>query len=304
MGSEDKRLADGTQRLYESHWRCPDRRLSSVFGCSADGDGPQRSFARYNDAKRPRAQLVLDSPDMLLHLDDDIAVVNKPSGIAVHRSGVVVDRETMLTVVRDMIGRRVYPAHRLDRGTSGVLVFGLHVDAARELHAAFVERRVQKEYIAVVRGWMEVDEGSIDYPLWNRTKTEKLDAVTDYREVARVELPYSVGRYTTARYSLLLLNPRTGRTHQLRRHLAHLRHPIIGDTAHGDAKHNIFYREEFGLNRLMLHAATLTLPHPATGDVMTFVANCPDELSQFLARCFGDALPPCSPLANSRQPDN
>lgn len=221
---------------------------------------------------------------MLLHLDDDIAVVNKPSGIAVHRSGVVADRETMLTVVRSLLGRRVYPAHRLDRGTSGVLVFGLHSDSARQLHAAFVERRVRKEYVAVARGWMEEPRGSIDYPLWNRTKTEKLDAVTDYRELGRVELPYRVGRYATARYSLLHLKPHTGRTHQLRRHLAHLRHPIIGDTVHGDSKHNLFYRQEFGLHRLMLHALSLALPHPMTGEMMTFVADYPDELRRFFAR--------------------
>lgn len=220
---------------------------------------------------------------LLLHLDDDIAVVNKPAGIAVHRSGVVVDRATMLTILRDRLGRKVYPAHRLDRGTSGALLFALHVDAARALHASFVERRVSKLYIAVVRGWMEMPEGRIDYPLWNRSKTEKLDAVTDYRERARVELPHPVGRYQTARYSILLLEPRTGRTHQLRRHLAHLRHPIIGDTVHGDSKHNIFYREHFGLDRLMLHARRLTIPHPRAGASMTFVAPSPNELTTLFA---------------------
>jgi len=229
----------------------------------------------------------------IIYIDDDIVVVNKPTGVAVHRSGKVVDRATMLTLLRDQIGQRVYPAHRLDRGTSGALLFGLHVDAARALHATFVERRVGKLYVAVVRGWMAEHEGTIDYPLWNRSKTEKLDAVTDYRERARVELPYTVGPYKTARYSLLDLEPHTGRTHQLRRHMAHLRHPIIGDTVHGDTRHNVFYREHFGLSRLMLHALRLTIAHPRTNESMVFLAPLPEELQRlFEGWGVGDAEAP------------
>ncbi|UGA40821.1 pseudouridine synthase [Chromobacterium haemolyticum] len=164
-----------------------------------------------------------------------------------HRTAL--DRnETRFAVqlLRDQIGQRVYPMHRLDKGTSGVLLFALDKDMCREMSWQFERQQVDKRYIAVVRGHTD-DAGHIDYPLSRRpddlewigetVDTAPQAAVTDYRTLARIELPIEVERYPSSRYSLLELTPHTGRRHQLRRHLKHIAHPIIGDATHGKGRH-------------------------------------------------------------------
>ncbi len=208
----------------------------------------------------------------ILYHDDHLVAINKPSGLLVHRS--LIDRyETRFAIqlTRDQIGQKVYPVHRLDKPTSGVLLFALDSDTARLLTEQFTAGLVQKTYLAVVRGHT-AESGIIDYPL--KEELDKIadadadqdkpaqEAVTHYRRVAMTELPYPVGRYATARYSLLELQPKTGRKHQLRRHLKHIFHPIVGDTSHGDGKHNALFREQFACHRLLLHAASLHLQHP------------------------------------------
>jgi tRNA pseudouridine65 synthase len=205
----------------------------------------------------------------VLHHDDDLVAVDKPPGLLVHRTRIA-DAETFaLQALRDQLGRRVHTVHRLDRPTSGVLVFALTTEAARLLSAQFEAQQVGKRYLAVVRGWPPVT-GDIDRPLDDPEasvpgRRAPRAALTRYRRLATVELAVAVTRYPTSRYALMEVQPRSGRRHQIRRHLAHIRHPIIGDTSHGEGRHNRFFRERFGLHRLLLHAWRLDLTHPVTG---------------------------------------
>jgi len=200
----------------------------------------------------------------VLYRDDALVAVNKPSGLVVHRSEQAGDRDNCMRRLRDSIGAWVYPVHRLDRGASGVLLFALDPENARRVGECFAQRRVRKEYLAVVRGYAP-ESSRVDHPLATAGGAPA-PAQTRLERLARVELPVPVGRYATARYSLVRAEPITGRTHQLRRHLAHVSHPILGDVNYGDGAHNRFFREHLGCHRLLLHASRLELPHPVTGE--------------------------------------
>jgi tRNA pseudouridine65 synthase len=204
----------------------------------------------------------------ILYRDEAIVVVNKPSGLSVHR-GWDGERDVAMTRVRDQVGQHVYPAHRLDRGTSGVLVFALSTATAAALGQVFAEGRAEKTYLALVRG-IPPASGTIDHPLppGEDRREERVPAVTDF---SRLEI--------FGRYSLVEARPRTGRLHQIRRHLKHISCPIIGDVNYGKGEHNRLFRTSFGLHRLFLHAATLRLPHPATGHTLEIHAPLPSELS-------------------------
>ena len=207
-------------------------------------------------------------PLKILYFDDDYIAIDKPAGLLVHRSSL--DRqatEFALQILRDQIGRPVSPCHRLDRPTSGILLFALHEAALRHAQVAFASQQVSKVYLAVVRGWVE-GSGVIDYPLRNEEKRDKVqDALTEYCSLKQSTVDVPVGHYPTARVSLVELRPKTGRTHQLRRHMAHLRHPILGDTRHGDGAQNNFLRRHCGRQMLMLRAVRLTVPALHKGDV-------------------------------------
>ena len=211
----------------------------------------------------------------ILYQDEFMVAVDKPAGLFVHRS--YMDKDEIyfaLQLVRDQIGQYVYPVHRLDRPTSGVLLFALSREIARLMGQAFTDKTIKKTYYALTRGHLLGAE-TIDYPL-----KEKLDkfgdknvsrykdpqqAQTAYQSIFTASLPISVGKFDTVRYSLIKLEPSTGRRHQIRRHLAHLRHPVIGDINYGDNKQNPFFREYFGFKRLMLIAKKLSFIHPITG---------------------------------------
>lgn len=219
----------------------------------------------------------------ILYQDEHIVAVNKPAGWLVHRSWL--DRnETVFVMqtVRDQIGQHVYTLHRLDRPTSGVLLMALSSEVARALSQQFEQHEVKKVYHAVVRGYV-LEDDTLDYAL-----TEELDkiadkfasrdkapkpAITHYRALARAEMPVAIGRYETARYSLMELTPETGRKHQLRRHMAHIRHPILGDSTHGDLRQNRGMSQHFDCSRLMLHASHLSLNHPVTGESLALSAR-------------------------------
>lgn len=210
----------------------------------------------------------------IVYQDEYLIVVDKPSGLLVHRS-MIDKNETRfaMQIVRDQIGQYVYPVHRLDKPTSGLLVMALSPEIAALLSEQFQQKTVIKTYLAVVRGYAEA-HGVIDYPLKeeldkmtdqkaNRNKPAQ-DAVTEFRTLQQSELNIPVGRYNTARYSLVELKPKTGRKHQLRRHMKHVFHPIVGDTTYGDGKHNDMYRNHFGLSRLLLIAKNIEFMHPVT----------------------------------------
>ncbi len=217
----------------------------------------------------------------ILYRDDHFIAIHKPPGLLVHRTRISEDNRFVLQMLRDQIGQWVYPVHRLDRPTSGVLILGLSSDSARLLTQAFEKRQVEKRYLAVVRGYTDEQE-TIDYPLREEEWKEPQEAVTHYRKLAQVELPYPVGRYATARYSLLAITPQTGRMHQIRKHMKHIFHPIVGDTTHGDGKHNQLFRDQFDIQRLLLVATALQFRHPYTEEEMLIKTEPePDLLALF-----------------------
>jgi tRNA pseudouridine65 synthase len=207
----------------------------------------------------------------VIYRDEHLVAINKPSGLLVHRSPI--DRhETRFAVqlLRDQIGQRVYPVHRLDKPTSGLLLFALSPELVPALSLQFEQRRVVKRYVAVTRGWCP-EAGEIDHPLRDkpdlpgdsgRQGGPSRDALTRYRRLATVQWPEAVDRYPAARYSLVALLPSTGRRHQLRRHMKHIGHPIIGDAKHGKGIHNRFFARRWQCRRLLLACTGLGLEHP------------------------------------------
>ncbi|NWK79423.1 tRNA pseudouridine(65) synthase TruC [Aquitalea sp. LB_tupeE] len=219
----------------------------------------------------------------ILYRDQQLIAIHKPSNLLVHRSEL--DRhETRFAIqlLRDQIGQRVYPVHRLDKGTSGVLLFALDKDSAREMSWQFERQEVSKRYLAVVRGH-PAESGHIDHALSRRVDDlawlgEKVqpgpqDAQTDYRRLATIELPIAVDRYPSSRYALMELSPLTGRRHQLRRHMKHIAHPIIGDATHGKGVHNRMFAEHFDSQRMLLACMEMQITHPETGAAITL--TCP-----------------------------
>jgi len=197
----------------------------------------------------------------VLYEDEEMVVINKPYGILVHRTRISEDVVSVLALLRDQIGRRLYPVHRLDRGTSGVLVFGKTKEAASHLNSLFRSRQVQKEYMAIIRGYVPENE-CIDYPLAPDKGKEARQAVTDFSRISQTEMDFSVGKYPRSRYSLVRIHPQTGRFHQIRRHFSHIRHPIIGDKRHGDCKHNKYFCTALGIDRMLLHANQIRFQLP------------------------------------------
>ncbi|KRE94402.1 pseudouridylate synthase [Frateuria sp. Soil773] len=228
----------------------------------------------------------------ILHQDDTLIAVNKPAGLAVHRSKMVGNADTFLIdLLREQVGGSVYLAHRLDRATSGVLLVARSTEVATALGEQFMGREVHKQYLAVVRGWPEPEEALVDYPLpGSRDSGPRREARTRYRRLATVEVPIALGRYPQQRYALVLAEPETGRFRQIRKHMAHLHHPIVGDCQHGRSDHNRLYKQHFGCHRMLLHAWRLHFRHPASGEPMTLRAPLDEAYANLLAR-FGWTLP-------------
>jgi tRNA pseudouridine65 synthase len=216
-----------------------------------------------------------DGPDILdiLFLDDHLVVVNKPSGLLVHR-GWGAESDVAMFRVRDQLGAHVYPVHRLDRGASGALVFARTKEAAAALPSAFELRQIDKRYLALVRG-TPPDAGTIDHPIPKGESGPRVPAVTRFVRVARSEIE---------RCSLVLAIPESGRTHQIRRHLRHLGHPLIGDVNYGRGELNRHYRARYELHRLALHASSIAFAHPTTGVRLALTAPLPEDLRLVLAR--------------------
>ncbi|MDG6894081.1 tRNA pseudouridine(65) synthase TruC [Volucribacter amazonae] len=232
----------------------------------------------------------------IIFQDDYMVAVNKPAGMLVHRSWLD-SQETrfVMQTLRDQISQYVYPIHRLDRPTSGVLLFALNPDIAQQLCQQFEQKQVEKSYLAVVRGYLQGQE-RIDYPL--KVKQDKIadkfadkeklpqSAITDYIGLKTAEMPYPLGRYQTSRYSLVRLLPKTGRKHQLRRHMKHIFHPILGDTQYGDLHQNRLFQQKTGSHRLMLHAESLQITHPITQQKLRLTADLDQQWEQVF-RCLG-----------------
>jgi tRNA pseudouridine65 synthase len=213
----------------------------------------------------------------VLHRDEVLLVVAKPSGMAVHR-GWSREKVVALQFVRNQAGRHVYPVHRLDRATSGALLFAFDPGTARRMQEKFEAGEVTKRYIALVRG-IPPEEGLIDHPIPRAPDGPRVPAVTAYRRLATFE-----------RYALVEALPKTGRLHQIRRHFKHLSHPLIGDVRYGKGEHNRLFRERFGLHRLALHALELSFEHPVADERLRIVAPVPEDLAGPL-RAMGIAVP-------------
>jgi tRNA pseudouridine65 synthase len=207
----------------------------------------------------------------VLHRDETLVAVDKPGGMLVHRTSEAPDRDVVLQTLRDQLGAYLHPVHRLDRAASGVLVFAFGSEAARGLQAALRAETAEKRYLAMIRGEI-AEEGVIDRPLTNDRKVPR-EARSSWR---RLE--------TVRGFSIVHVRISTGRRHQIRRHLGHLAHQIVGDSSYGKGRINRWLREEYGLPRLFLHADRLAIDHPATGERLVVEAPLPEDLAGFLAR--------------------
>ena len=199
----------------------------------------------------------------ILYRDEPLIAINKPHGLLVHRSRIAADaKEFAIQLLRDQIGQHVSPVHRLDRKTGGVLLFALNKEVEIMMQMMFSDHRVEKTYIALVRGYT-ADHGEIDYPLRKENGILQ-EAFTSYETLCRTELNIPHGKHPTSRYSLLTAVPTTGRMHQLRKHFAHIFHPIIGDRPHGCNKQNKFFKDNWEMETMLLHASSLSFKHPVT----------------------------------------
>jgi tRNA pseudouridine65 synthase len=216
----------------------------------------------------------------IIYEDAQYVAINKPNGLLVHRTRIAEEKkEFALQLLRDQLGYRLHAVHRLDRGTSGVLLFAKSPEATAPLVKAFAERQPDKTYFAIVRGYAP-EEGIIDSPIRpdkDHQHKEAQDAVTHFTRLATIELPIPVGPYQTARYSLVKIKPETGRMHQIRKHFAHARHYIVGDKKHGDWRHNRMFLEELNSPSLLLHAASLKFEHPVTAETISIKAQLPEN---------------------------
>ena len=218
----------------------------------------------------------------ILFQDDHLIAVNKPAGLLVHRSSIAKDAtEFALQKTRDFVGKEVHPIHRLDRKTSGVLLFTFDKNTLHSMQNLFNEGKVRKEYHAIVRGFTD-DSGKIDYALVN-DKGLTQSARTIYTTHKKWEITKSFGRYKTSRYAYVHVFPETGRMHQIRKHFAHIFHPIIGDRPHGCNKQNRFFKREFNLMEMLLHAKSYSFEHPVTSDKIIIQAPIRNEFKRIVS---------------------
>ncbi len=217
----------------------------------------------------------------ILFKDEYYVAINKPHGLMVHNSKLAsFANEFAIQRLRDQLGQRVFPAHRIDRKTSGVLLFALSKEALVKIRSLFEAHEIEKTYLSILRGHTEFS-GLIDYPL--RSENGRLkEAQTNYKTLAHSEIEIPLGKHNTSRYSLVEAKPITGRMHQLRKHFAHIFHPIIGDRPHGCSKQNKLFKEKWEMSSMLLHASTLEFIHPYTKEQLHIKATPSSEFKRML----------------------
>ncbi len=224
----------------------------------------------------------------ILYQDDRLVAINKPHGLLVHKSPIAADAsEFAVQLLRDQLGLKVYPVHRLDRKTSGVLLFALDAEMNSLMQTAFMDRKVDKTYLALVRGYT-LDAGSIDYPLMDE-RGRSFESLTHYKTKERYEIPVASGKHASSRYSLVEVKPETGRMHQIRKHFAHIFHPIIGDRPHGCNKQNKLFLDKWNMGSMLLYASELSFTHPITGERVIVNAPISSEFNRTLT-LFSDLI--------------
>lgn len=218
----------------------------------------------------------------IIYQDDNLIAINKPHGLLVHRSPIATNTdEFAVQILRNQIGKWVYPAHRLDRKTGGILLFALNEEINKSLQQLFYTQQVNKVYHAIVRGFTD-DEGIINYPLKKDDGTIQ-EAITRYKTIAKSEIDISLGKHATSRYSLVEVYPETGRMHQIRKHFAHIFHPIVGDRPHGCNKQNKLFKEKWNMQTMMLHASELSFIHPVSKQKIIIKAPVQEEFKRMLS---------------------
>lgn len=221
----------------------------------------------------------------ILFQDEHLIAINKPSGLLVHKSWVAKDaKEFALQTVRDQVGKHVFPIHRLDRATSGVLLFAFSGEMAQQVQAQW--EQAQKKYWAVVRGWFN-EAVLVDHPLkgmkdYGQDPTTSQAAQTQFTPLAKVEMDASIDKYPKSRFSLVQAQPMQGRTHQIRRHFKHLSHPIIGDARYGKGNYNRYFAEHLDCGRLLLHARQLQIEHPITQQTLCIEAPVEGQMANLM----------------------
>ena len=236
----------------------------------------------------------MEQPIDIIFENDNYLAINKPVGMLVHRTNLAFEEHALIAerILRRHLGFKVFPLHRIDRPTSGIVLFAKSSEAASVLQPQLTTDRVRKHYLCIVRGHMEASHGLFDFPLSKKLDGELREARTEFWTLAESEIPFaSSDRYATSRYSLLKVYPQTGRMHQIRRHLAKARHYVIGDTTHGDNKQNNFFRSHFGSNQMYLHAWKLAFEEPITGEEIEIEADLPAHFKDMLKKLSLDFTP-------------
>lgn len=217
----------------------------------------------------------------IIYQDENLIAINKPHGLLVHQSSIARDAtEFALQMLRDQVGRHVSPVHRIDRKTSGILLFAFDKPTEIAMQQQFMNGETEKKYLSILRGFTP-DEMTIDYPLAKENGTLQ-DSLTYFKTLQYAEIDVAFGKFPTSRYSLIEAMPKTGRMHQLRRHFSHILHPIIGDRTHGCNKQNRFFKEQWDMTTMLLHASELSFVHPITGKNIHLKANLHDEFKRVM----------------------
>jgi len=217
----------------------------------------------------------------IVYQDEHLVAINKPHGLLVHRTRIANDATHFaLQILRDQLQQKVYPTHRLDRKTAGTLLFAKSAEIQKLINQQFREKQVFKKYLAIVRGYID-DDGIIDYALINE-KGKSQKAITTFKLIEKTEVKISLGKHATSRYSLVELRPQTGRHHQLRKHMAHIFHPIIGDRPHGCNKQNKLFKEHFNSMTMFLHAYKIKIIHPVLNKEIEFKSEISQEFELML----------------------
>ncbi|PKR79815.1 pseudouridylate synthase [Brumimicrobium salinarum] len=224
----------------------------------------------------------MDLPLEVIYEDDFLVVINKPAGLLVHRTKIAKDAKVFaMQKLRDQVGYEVTPIHRLDRKTSGVLLFAKQKDFVAPFQLMLQSIQTQKRYLAIVRGFFP-EKIIVNHPLMKENGKIQ-EAITQFRLIQKVEIPLASGKFETSRYSLIEAFPQTGRMHQIRKHLNHLRHPIIGDRPHGCNKQNALFLKTFGLTQMLLHSTSISFAHPFYGSHIKISANLPNHFKEIHA---------------------
>ena len=217
----------------------------------------------------------------IVYRDDDYLAINKPAGLLVHRTPLARDAtEFAVDMLQEQIDQKVYSLHRIDRKTSGVLLFGLHRPIAQASQELFAQQRIKKRYLAIVRG--RFPAAMIHERELKDDNGHLKSAVTEFSCISQCQMDIATAKFPTSRYSLIEAKPRTGRFHQIRRHLNRLNHPILADRPHGCSEQNRLMLKHFQLNQMMLHAIEMKFIHPLTNVPIEITAELPSEFIRMM----------------------